>query len=414
LLDLNTLNAKGSRFDDDNPDQLDLIARTALIGCHLANEEDAEFLGGSATIENLTAWSRESAMDIQMQFDQQTRRVESGEVRYNRVIESSTAKLGDVTAKLHHLLTLPDFDHTRGATIVRIVERTSIEFSSTETRPLREWLEMLSGMSDLMSLSTLTACTEITLHVWAPATPEAYPDNHPLRNRLREIEVYERRVLTPDPDRKGAGLRKFILTLDDLPFAALIPRWMKVRNQFSSAQSMILGLSYITEGYLQTRVVTAVGAAESFHRALDVDPPLPEPEFKDLRKLLLGAVPRARKQWLAERIMRNEPSLRDRLVDLARRPGEFMAAVVPDPEKWAKEAARARNGLAHEGRSEDHTLDDLYAVVEVTRAVVILNLLSQLGVPAERLAKGIAEHPVISRAARLGKEHFSRSEAPSL
>ncbi|TFB87874.1 hypothetical protein E3O11_03465 [Cryobacterium levicorallinum] len=409
LLDLQCVDAKvfSLRFDSGQPDQLDVIARTALIGLHLDSEDDAEFVSCSATIENLTAWSRESAIEHRVKLDQETDRLESGEIRYVPVGDPQKAKVGDVRANLNHLLTLPDFERTLGATTARIVERTSVEFSSTEPRPLREWLKMLSGMSDLMSLSTLTACTEITLHLWTPATPEAYPDDYPLRDRLHEVAVYERRVVTPDPDRKGADLRKFLLTLDDLPFPVLMPRWMEVNDKFSSAQSMILGLSYIAGGYLQSRVVTAIGAAESFHRALDVKPTMSEREFKELRKTLLEAVPRERKQWLADRIMRNEASLHERLVDLARRPGEFMVALVPDAEKWAKEATRARNGLAHDGRSESHTLEELYAVVEVTRAVVILNLLSQLGIPAKRMAKGLSEHPVLSTAARLGKAHFA-------
>ena len=79
---------------------------------------------------------------------------------------------------------------------------------------------------------------------------------------------------------------------------------------------------------------------------------------------------------------------------------------MPDAKKWAKEAADARNGLAHVGRSEDHTFDDLHAVVEVTRAVVILNMLHQLGVPPERLATGLDEHPVLSQAVFLAKKHY--------
>lgn len=408
LLDLHAISVKvfGLRFDGDGPDQMDVIARTALVGCHLDNEVDAAFVSASATIENLTAWSRLSAIEHRMKVDHATDRLERGEVRYDPAVEALRAEMGDVTAKLHHLLMLPDFEHTLGATTAEIIERTSIEFSSTELRPLREWLRMLSGMSDLMSLSTLKACTEITMHVWGPSTPDDYPDDHPLRDRLSEVEVYEQRIVTPDPDKKGPDSRNFILTLDDLPFETLLPRWIKVKDQFASAQSMILGLSYITGGYLQTRVVTAVGAAESFHRALDVDPPMPQAEFKELRKSLLAAVPHERKQWLADRLMRNEPSLRDRLVDLAMRPGEFMDRLVPNAEKWARDATLARNGLAHDGRSDSHSLEELHAVVEVTRAVVILNLLSQLEVPPERLAKGLREHPVLSSAARLGQEYF--------
>lgn len=412
LLHLQTISARSYLFTmSDVPDQLELFAGTALIGCHVDAEDDAAFVSGAATIENLTVWAGESTIENRMELDQQTNRIESGEVRYKPLVEPLTAETGDVTAKLHHLLTLPDFERTRGATTARIVERTSVEFSSAEPRPLREWLGMLSAMSDLMSLSTLAACTEITMHVSAPATPEAFPEDHPLRDRLHEVEVYQPRVVAPDPDRKGADLRRFVLTLDDLPFEELLPRWMQVKDRFASARSMILGLTYITDGYLESKVVTAVGAAESFHRALGLEPPMPDDEFSALRRSLLEIVPKERKQWLSDRLMHNDPSLRDRLLDLARRPGDFMATLVPDPEKWAKEATQARNGLAHDGRSKNHTFEDLYAVVEVTRAVVVLNLLHQLGVPSERLATGLREHPTLSRAVRLAKEHYPAASA---
>ena len=408
LLNVQTLSAQTYHLGmSEGPDKLDVIAATALIGYHLGGDDDPVFVGGIATIENMTAWSRQSAIENQMTFDVETSHFEGGEIRYNSQIESQRAEMLGVTAQLHHFLTVADFEQTRGSTAIRVVERTSVEFSSAEPRPLREWLGMLSDMSDLLSLSTLTACTEITLHVWTPPTPEAYPDNHPLAHMRHQIEVYEERVVAPAPDEKVADLRRFVLTLDDLPFDELIPRWMDVKDKFAAARSMILGLSYITDGYLQTRVITAVGAAEAFHRALNVGAPMTKSEFEQVRKDTLGAVEPERKKWLAEQIARNEPSLRNRLLDLARRPGIFMALLVPDAEKWAKEAMRARNGLSHEGRSEGHSLDDLNALVEVTRAVVILNLLAQLGVPAERLALGLQEHPVLSYAMRLGKERYA-------
>jgi hypothetical protein len=83
-----------------------------------------------------------------------------------------------------------------------------------------------------------------------------------------------------------------------------------------------------------------------------------------------------------------------------------METLVPDAHTWAKEATLARNGIAHDGRSDAHSIEDLYAVAEVTHAVVILNLLSQLGIPPERLARALTEHPILRRAVRLGRDHF--------
>ena len=47
-------------------------------------------------------------------------------------------------------------------------------------------------------------------------------------------------------------------------------------------------------------------------------------------------------------------------------------------------ATRARNDLAHTGRTSAHTLDDLYAVTRVTTAVVLHNMLHDLGLSSEK------------------------------
>ena len=175
LLNVQARNASTNLFKmSDAPDELEVFAGTALIGCHLDNEDEPAFVSGSATIENLTGWSRKWAIQNRMKFDD-ANRFESGELRFKSLSDMPEVEFGGVTAKLHHLLTMPDFKQTRGAVTAQLVERTSVEFASSEARPLRAWLDMLSGMSDLMSLSTLTACTEITLHVWTPATPRRTP-----------------------------------------------------------------------------------------------------------------------------------------------------------------------------------------------------------------------------------------------
>lgn len=74
--------------------------------------------------------------------------------------------------------------------------------------------------------------------------------------------------------------------------------------------------------------------------------------------------------------IRNHPTLRDRFHALAARPDqEAIGLLMPDLDQWARRTIRARNDLPHEGRTSDHSSDELIAVVEVTTAVVILNVL---------------------------------------
>jgi len=263
-------------------------------------------------------------------------------------------------------------------------------------------------MADLVSLSALRACGLITMQVYLPPTPDLFPENHPQRNQQHEIDVYQRRLVKAQPDEKSQSQRDLVLTLDDLAFEELLPKWLEVRDTFAAARGMILGLRYVTSGYLETRVVTAVAAAESMHRALDLGPAIPAEEFSSLRRQLLEAVPAERKAWLSDRLMSNEPNLKQRLLDLVARLGAVGQALVADPEEWAKAAKNARNTLAHVGSSDHHDTEVLYAVVEVTAAVVILNLLHELGVPENRLLRAIDEHSTLSHAKELARTVLKR------
>ncbi|GAB2822284.1 hypothetical protein GCM10027022_10900 [Alpinimonas psychrophila] len=389
------------------PDKLELSATTALIGFHLADPDDAVFVAGIGQVENLTTWSRRSGIEEKHYFGAKVGEL-SGQIDLTR-LDPLSVDIGPLTATLHHVAWQPFSGESRGGAVVRVREQASIEFSSEEAKPLQHWLDLLGGIADLMSLSTLRACGLITMRVYLPPTPDRFPEDHPLRNERHEIEVYQQLLVTPKPDEKALNQRNLVLTLDDLSFEELLPKWLEVRGTFAAARGMILGLQYVTGGYIETRVVTAVAAAESMHRALAPDPPIPSEEFKQIRETLLAAVPADRKSWLAERLTEqsNVPTLKQRLLSLVDRLGAAGEALVLNREKWANAAKNARNNLVHKGSSE-HDLEVLHAVVEVTAGIVILNLLKELGVPEERLTLAVQEQDVLSQAAKLARTLLNR------
>ena len=107
----------------------------------------------------------------------------------------------------------------------------------------------------------------------------------------------------------------------------------------------------------------------------------------------------------SDRLASNEPTLKQRLLDLVARLGTVGQALVADPEEWAKATKNARNTIAHVGSSDHHDTEVLYAVVEVTAAVVILNLLYELGVP---LLRAIDDHSTLSHAKELARTVLKR------
>lgn len=82
-----------------------------------------------------------------------------------------------------------------------------------------------------------------------------------------------------------------------------------------------------------------------------------------------------------------------------------MKQLLPNPEGWADAAKKSRNLVAHGGESStDVRL--MYAITEVTIAVVIVNLLHQLGVPTSRLMYALTTSGRLTRPACLAREHW--------
>ena len=189
-------------------------------------------------------------------------------------------------------------------------------------------------------------------------------------------------------------------------FDTLIPRWISVNNRFRTACDMVLGLRYVKGGYLQTQLITAVAAAEAMHAAMGFDPPMPNSEFKALKKSLLKVVADDRQQWLREKLGSNKHTLARQLTDLAAIPDQdVMSSLVPNVEAWAEATKNERNPVAHGGGiSADVQL--LRAITTVTTAVVLVNLLHQLGIPKERLVFSVVDNPTLSIATRLAREQW--------
>lgn len=74
---------------------------------------------------------------------------------------------------------------------------------------------------------------------------------------------------------------------------------------------------------------------------------------------------------------------------------------------------RARNDLAHEGRTPNHSFEELVAIIEVTAAVLILNLLHELGLPTERQRKIVQEHPQLRATSRTAGKWLTTPESDS-
>lgn len=294
--------------------------------------------------------------------------------------------------RLSHRHTLPFFDQRRGGTVGRVRDTAFVRIVPTDPFSLSGALGTASLVQDLIALATHRAAGVIWLRLEVAEADSVPRGDRPSLRRDADV-LYSPSVLGKH-DAKAADHHRVFFTCASFPFEEVVPRWCEAHGRLQAAINMILGLRYAPARYVENNLLTAVGAAEVLHRRLGIDErPMPADEFKPMREAMLTHVPEDHRERF-KRAIRNDPTLRDRLYALAARPDDVaVGLLMPDVDRWARRTTRARNDLAHEGSTPDHSMEELIAVVEVTTAVVILNVLHEPGLPPERQREIVQKHP---------------------
>lgn len=380
-----------------SPDKQTVTATTAIIGAHVSAEEDAAFALAEVSVEDLGLWAASSVFEgilgIVEGKPDGTGRISVSPVEAQSVVVDGTEY------RLTHTHTLPFFDRRKGVTVGRMRDTTSIRITPDEPFALSSALKATSLMQDLIALATHRAAGVIWVRLEVAGTESALPSGQPLPRHSANV-LYSPTVIG-NHDAKAVDHHRVFFTCESLPFDEVVPRWCEAHGRLQASTNMLLGLRYAPARFIENNLLTAVGAAEVLHRGLRIDEkPFPRAEFAAMRDAMLLQVPGEHRDRFKGAI-RNDPTLRDRLHALAARPDqEAIALLVPDVAHWARTTTRARNDLAHEGRTPNHSIEELIAVVEVTTAVVILNVLHELGLPPERQREIVHTHPQLRATSR--------------
>ncbi|MCI7672668.1 MAG: hypothetical protein SOX57_01275 [Schaalia hyovaginalis] len=391
-----------------SPDTQTVTATMAIIGAHISGREDAGFVAAEVSVEDLGLWAASSV--FKGSFGISDGKIDGTGTISVKPVAVQAVTVGGTEYRFVHTYTLPFFDCRKGRTVARMRDTAFIRVCPVEPFTLSAALEAASLMQDLIALATHRAAGVIWLRLEVAGTESVLPDGQPLLRRRADV-LYSP-VALGKHDAKAVELRRVFFTCEELPFEDVVPRWCEVHGRLRAATNMILGLRYAPAHFIENNLLTAVGAAEVLHRGLDIDEsPFPKDEFTEMRDAMLGQVSEEHRDRF-KGMIRNDPTLRDRLRALAARPcQEAIALVVPDVEYWAKRTTLARNDLAHEGRTPKHSIEELFAIIEVTTAVVILNVLHELGLSAERQRKIVLDHPTLRDTAGRAREWLVVSES---
>ncbi|MEU5934560.1 HEPN domain-containing protein [Micromonospora sp. NPDC047187] len=379
-----------------SPDKQTVAAATALIGAHVSGEDDAAFSATEVSVEDLGLWAASSVFEG-FHGAPDGKPDGSGSISV-KPSEAQSIVVHGTEFRLLHRHTLPFFDQRRGGTVGRMRDTAFVRIVNTDPFSLNDALDAASLVQDLIALATHRAAGVIWLRLQLAEADSASRGDRPSLRRDADV-LYSPSVLGKH-DAKAVDHHRVFFTCASFPFEEVVPRWCEAHGRLQVAINMILGLRYAPARYIENNLLTAVGAAEVLHRRLGIEErPMPSDEFKPMREAMLAHVPEDHRERF-KRAIRNDPTLHDRLYALAARPDDkAIGLLMPDVDRWARRTTRARNDLAHEGRTLHHSVEELAAIVEVTTAVVILNVLHELGLPAERQREIVQEHPQLRATA---------------
>lgn len=394
-----------------SPAKQTVMAMTALVGAHVGGEDDAVFSAAEIAVEDLGLWAASSVFEGFLGASDG--KIDGTGSISVKPVQARSVLVDGTEFSLQHEHTLPFFDQRKDGTVGRMRDTAFVRVVPAAPFSLGGAREAASLVQDLISLATHRAAGLIWLRLGVAETePALLPDGRPAPKRRANV-LYSPTALGRG-SAKAVDHHRVFFTCESIPFEDVVPRWYEAHGRLQAATRMILGLRYAPARYVENNLLTAVGAAEVLHRGLRIDEkPFPRGEFKAMRDAMLEQVPERYRERFKGAI-RNDPTLRDRLYALAARPDQdAIALLMPDMDRWAERTTRARNDLTHEGKTPSHRIEELIAVVEVTTAVVILNLLHELGLPAERQSEIVRDHPQLRATASAAREWLVSPDAVS-
>lgn len=189
------------------------------------------------------------------------------------------------------------------------------------------------------------------------------------------------------------------------PFVESLAKWFELVACARAAVNMVMAIQLEDMPFIENNLLAVTGAAEVLHRNLKIRPHMHDAaEFKKMKKEIMNVVP----DWYKETAMsnlRNDPSLRVRLMDLAELVHkDTISHLVPDVEYWAKKTVKARNDLTHKGVAPKQSTEELLAIVDATKAIIRLAIMDRLGVSREYQNEIIKNYRQYITAARRAGE----------
>ena len=190
-----------------------------------------------------------------------------------------------------------------------------------------------------------------------------------------------------------------LFTLDDLGGPQALGKWYALSRKIGPPLNVLFGLDYESDGYYDTRLFTVATVVEGFHATLcSASTAIPADDYKKIRGLVRTALKGVNhREWALNKMGPNRSGLTKRCIELTElADATAVESLLGDPEVWAKWLVCARNAVGHGNltnpRTDDTPEEAYYRLLEITKHLLHLILMNQLGLDATLQQRAVTGH----------------------
>jgi hypothetical protein len=348
-------------------------AMTALVGVRLESPEKRRFKSANVEISHLTMWAQDSGIE------QVSVIPESGpDFSTIKVVPIKSVKWRSDANKENVALgwrqRISDkpgiWSRTEG-----VEESVRLIIEPDDLYSWRDFNDTIQSMQDLLTLAVQSPCL-VGARTLALDDDDRFPT---------EVDLYfESGGSAKVKDR----VHQTIFSLADIDYQEVMDKWTDLRSTLGLPLDVLFGLDYNPGIYYENEIFNAASAAEGIHAMLrpgltGLDPS----KHEAIKKRAKEAFDGENYAWVKERINSNRPGLKERFMDLASKPDyNAVKALLVEEEIWARWLKTARNAVGHLNTGEMQKKipeEAQYRLTYVTKALLHLILLEELGISAE-------------------------------
>jgi hypothetical protein len=270
-----------------------------------------------------------------------------------------------------------------------VVPWASVEFCFAQDTSLDSTMSVILAVRDFLAFAVAAP-----VHIQRVQT---IPVVHSLYRDPQDVRIYHKSFVGDTHQTEVVRPLLVFGEIEDV-IQGLIASWVAKREVLCPVMDLYLGLQYKPELSEYTRFLNVAQALEAFHRRMRCSNELP-PEAHEARiRQVLESAPEEHRDWLAQKLeYSNEVTFRKRLKTVFDEYKDILSRFAIDRRDFINQAYSVRNHLTHydpRAGSEMPAVNRMHGLTDGLSLLLDLCLLSEIGLPRDRLARCVARsHP---------------------